>query len=210
MDRWEKFSEASILDKQAFYSKLNDEGITDEDHAHYKKVFKEFWLKHFGEYHDFYVKSDTLLLADVFENFRDKYIEIYELDPAHFFSAPGLAWQVCLKKTRVKLELLTDHEMLMMIEKRIRGGMCQAIRRYAKTNNKYMNNHDKNIESSYLMYLDANNLYGWATSQKLPVDGFKRVKDLSKFNESFIKNYDENSDKGYIFEVDVKYPKKII
>ena len=99
--------------------------------------------------------------------------------------------------------------MLMMVEKGIRGGMCQAIHRYAKANNKYMKNYDKNIESSYLMYLDANNLYGWAMSQKLPIDGFKWVEDLSKFNENFIKNYDENSNKGYFLEVDVEYPKKL-
>ena len=94
----------------------------------------------------------------MFENFRDKCIEIYELDPAYFLSAPGLAWQACLKKTGVKLELLTDKDMLIMIEKVIRGGMCNTIYRYAKANNKYMKNHNKNIESLYLMYLDANNL----------------------------------------------------
>ena len=98
-----------------------------------------------------------------------------------------------------------------MFEEGIRGGMCQATHRYAKANNKYMNNHDKNEESSYLEYLDANNLYGWAMSQKLPVRNFKWIEkgDISKFNEAFIKNYDENSDKGYIFEVDIKYPEKI-
>ena len=122
-----------------------------------------------------YVQSDTLLLADVFENFRNKGIEIYELDPAHFLSAPGLAWQACLKKTGVELELLTDIDMLLMVEKEIRGGIYHAIHRYAKANNKCMKNYHKNIESSYLMYLDANNLYGWAISQKLPVNGFKWV-----------------------------------
>ena len=115
------------------------------------------------------------MLADVFENFRDRCIDTYELDPAHFLSAPGLAWQACLKKTGVKLELLTDNNMLMMVEKGIRGGMCQAVYRYAKANNKYMKNCDKNIESSYLEFLDANNLYGWAMSQRLPVDGFKWI-----------------------------------
>ena len=158
-----------------------------------------------------YVQSDTLSLADAFENFRDKCIEIYKLDPAHFLSALGLAWQACLKKIGVKLELLTDRNMLEMVEKGIRGGMCNAIFKYAKANNKYIKNYNKNIESSFLIYLDANNLYGWAMSQMLPVDGFKWIKnsDLSKFDENFIKNYDENSDIGYILEVDVEYPKNL-
>ena len=112
-------------------------------------------------------------------------LDIHELDPAYFVSAPGLAWQACLKKTGVKLELLTDIDMLLMVEKGTRGGICQAIHRYAKANNKYMKNYDKNNESSYIEYLDANNLYGWAMSQKLPVKDFKWVKqkELSKFNE---------------------------
>ena len=100
--------------------------------------------------------------------------------------------------------------MLLMIEEGIRGGMCQSIHRYAKANNKYMKIYDKNIELSYLMYLDANNLYGWAMSQKLPVNGFKWVNDLSRFNEDFIKNYNENSDIGYFIEVDVEYPKNYL
>ena len=99
--------------------------------------------------------------------------------------------------------------MLWMVEKGIRGGICHVIHRYAKANNKYMKSYDKNIISLYLEYLDANNLYGWGMSQKLPVNGFKWVKKLSKFNEGFIKNYDENSNKGYIFEVDAKYQKKL-
>ena len=113
------------------------------------------------------------MLADVFENFRNKYIEIYGLHPAHFLSAPGLAWQTCLKKRKVELELLTDIDMLLMVEKGTKGGICQAIHRYAKANEKYMKNYDKDIISSYLMYLDPNNLYRWAMSQKLPVNGFK-------------------------------------
>ena len=138
-------------------------------------------------------------------------LDIYGLDPVYFVSAPGLAWQACLKKTEVKLELLTDYDMLLMIEKGIRGGICQATHRYAKANNKYMKNYDKNIESSYIEYLDANNLYGWAMSQKLPVNGFKWVKQkkLSKFNEDFIKKYDEDCNKGYFLEVDIDYPKEL-
>ena len=113
-----------------------------------------------GDYHDFHVQTDTFLLADVFKKFRDKCIEIYGLDPCHFYSAPGLAWQACLKKTDVKLELLTDYNLLLMVKKGIRGGMCQCTHRYAKANDKYMQNYDKSIESPHLTYLDATSLHG--------------------------------------------------
>ena len=113
------------------------------------------------------------------------------------------------KKTNVNLELLTNVDMLLMIESGIRGGICQSIHRYAKANNKYMNNYDKGIKSSYLMYLDANDLYGWAMSKKLPVNGFKWENDLSRFNENFIKTYNENSDVGYFLEVDIDYSKQL-
>ena len=140
MDNWEKFDETSIPPKEAYYSDLNEEGISDADYAHVQKLWEVCKIKDMGENHDLYAQCDTLLLADVFENFRDKCIEISGLDPAHFLSAPGLAWQACLKKTGVKLELLTDIDMLLMVEKGIRGRICQAIHRYAKANNKYMNN----------------------------------------------------------------------
>ena len=130
-------------------------------------------LKNLGDYHGLYVQSDTLLLADVFENFRSKCIEIYKLDPAHFLSAPGLAWQACLKNTRVKLELLTDIDILLIVEKGIRDGICHSVNKYAKANNKYMKNHNKDKESSYLEFLDANILYAQAMSKKLPVNGFE-------------------------------------
>ena len=185
------------------------ENIDDIDYRQGNNVLKRFKLKHLGEYHDLYVQSDTLLLANVFENFRNTCIKVYELDPAHFLSLPGLAWQACLKKTNIKLVLLTDYDMLLMIEEEIRGGICHSIHRYVKANNKYMKNYDKNEESSYIQYLDSNNLYGWAMSQKLPVNGFKWVNDVSEINEEVIKNYDENNDKGYILEVDVKYLQKL-
>ena len=157
MDNWEKYDETTKPPKEAFYSKLNLEGISDADYAHVQKVWKVFGIKNRGEYHDLYAQSDTLLLADVFENFRDRCIEIYELDPIYFVFAPGLSWEACLKNTEVKLELLTNY-MLLMVEKGIRGGICQATHRYAKANNKYMKNCDKSIESLYIAYLDANNL----------------------------------------------------
>ena len=115
------------------------------------------------------------MLADVFENFRDKCIEIYELDPAHFLSSSGLAWQACLKKTKVELELLTNMDMLLMAEKGTRSRICQAMHTYAKANNEYSKNYDKNTTSSHVMYLDANNLYGWVMFQNLPVNGYERV-----------------------------------
>ena len=207
MDNWERFDETSLPNKESFYSNLNKENIDDIDYRHGRNMFKRFKLKNLGEYHNLYVQSDTLLLADVFENFRNMCLKVYELDPAHFLSLPGLAWQACLKKTNVKLELLTNYDMLLMVEEGIRGGICHSIRRHAKANNKCIEHYDKNEESSYIQYLDANNLYGSAMSQKLPVNNFKWVEDTSKINEEFIKNYNENNKKGYILEVDVKYPK---
>ena len=129
MDSCERFDETSLVDKEAFYSSLNMENITDIDYRHANKVFRIFKLENLGDYHDLYVQSDTLLLADVYENFGNMCIEVYELDPAHFLSAPGLAWQASLKKTGVELELITNVDMLLMIEIGIRGGICHAIHR---------------------------------------------------------------------------------
>ena len=124
-------------------------------------------------------------------------------------SAPGLAWQACLKKRKVELELLANIDMLLIVEKGTRGGIYQAIHRHAKANDKYMKNYNKDVISSYLMNLDASNLYGWAMSQTLPVNGFKWLEKLSRFNEMFIKNYNENSDIGYFLEVNIDYPKEL-
>ena len=135
MDSWDKFDETSFPSKKDCFSILILEDISDKDYEHALKVFKEY-CKNMGDYHDLYVQTDTLLLADVFENFRNKCLEIYDLDPSYFYSAPGLAWQACLKKTNVKLELLTDINMLLMVEKGITGGMCQSSYRYATANNK--------------------------------------------------------------------------
>ena len=129
MDSWEKFSEKSLANKESFYSELNKEDITYKDYAKKKKMWEVFEIKNLGEYHDLYVKIDAFLLANVFEKFRDKCTEIYGVDPSYFYTAPGLAWQACFKKADVKLELLIDIDMLLMIERGIRGGICQSTHR---------------------------------------------------------------------------------
>ena len=214
MDSWERFNETSLPNKKYFYNNLNMEDITDVDYRHEKRIYNEvapknLSTKNLGDYHDLYVQNDTLLLANVFKTFRNMCIKVYELDPAHFLSAPGLSWQTCLKKTEVELELITNPDMLLMVKNRIRGGICHAILRYAKANKKYMKDYNKDEEESSSQYNDANNLYGLAMSEPLPVDGFEWMKDLSKIDEDFIKSCDENSDKGHILEADVEYLKNL-
>ena len=190
MDSFKRFFKTSFPDKEKFYSNLNMESITDIDYRLAKNVFNKFDNNTLGDYHDLYVQSDILLLADAFTNFRKVCFDIYELDPAHFLSAPRLAWEACLKKSNVELELISDADMLLMIEKGIRDGRTQAACRYFQSNNKYMDKkYDKTKKSTYLQYYDANNLYAWATTQKLPVDCFEWEK-TSKFTSDFIKSYD--------------------
>ena len=135
MDSWERFSETKLPDKEKFYSKLNDEHITDEEYAHAKTVWETFECKTLGDYHDLYVKTDVALLADVFENFRNLCQEQYALDPAHYYTSPGLSWDALLKKTGVELELFTDLEMHLFVERGMRGGISMVSKRYAKANN---------------------------------------------------------------------------
>ena len=199
MDSLERFKENKPPPKEAFYSRLTGEGISDEDHERVKKVWKVFGMKILQDYHDLYNVTDVLLLADVFENFRNICMENYKLDPAHYFTAPGLAWDACLKITGVELELLSDIDMLLMIEKGIRGGVSMISNRHGKANNKYMGESfiDAMI-STYIMYLDANNLYGWAMSKPLPTHGFKWM----KVNE--LETWELHP---CILEVDLEYPK---
>ena len=135
-----------------------------------------------GDYHDLYLKIDVLILADVFETFRNTGREYYNLDPVHYYSSPGFAWDAMLKKTGINLELITAIDKYLMLEKGMRGGVSYIANIYSKPNNKYLIDYNKNKESSYLMYFDANNLYGWAMSQPLSTGGFKWVKN-DKWNE---------------------------
>ena len=209
IDEWDKFNEKVLPGKDSLYSSLTLENISETDYAHANNIFKKINIKNLGEYHDLYLISDTLLLADIFENFRQSCLKNYELDPAHIVSLPGLAWQACLKKTNVELELLTYYDMLLMVEEGIRGGICHAVQCYAHANNKYMNDYDKKKKSSYIQCLDANNLCGKAMTEKLPVRGFKWVNDISIIDEDFVKDYNKNDNEGYILDVDVDYPSKL-
>ena len=161
MDCFDKFSRGKLPPKEKFYSRLNETHISDEDYDHARNVWKQFNLKDMGDYHDLYLKSDVLLLADVLEEFRSVCLENYQLDPAWYYTSPGLAWDAALKKTEVRLELLTDPDMLLMFEEAIRGGVSMITKRHGKANNPYMGEEfDPDLPTKYLAYLDANNLYG--------------------------------------------------
>ena len=210
----EKLSETQLPPKEEFYSFLNDEEISDEDYQHAIKVWNTFGCKTIRDYHNLYLKSDVMLLADVFENFRKTCLHHYKLDPAHYYTSPGLSWDACLKTTGQNLELLSDYDMLMMFERGIRGGITHISKRYAEANNKYMKNYDPEKKSTFIQYLDANNLYGWAMSQNLPTHGFEWMKDITlvKVDEILDKtnhSMSNNGKKGYIFEVDLQYPKNL-
>ena len=206
MSSWNKFKETTLPPKEAFYSKLNMVGVSSENYESVRSVWKEFEIKNLGEYHDLYLKTDVILFANVFEAFREVCLKNYDLDPAHFYMAPGLAWKACLKKTKIRLELLLDPDMLLMFERGIRGGITQSVHRWARANNPYMGpKFNPNKKVNYLQYLDANNLYGWAMSQLLPVGGFKCV----KVKPEEILKLAKLESKGYFLEVDVKYPKEL-
>ena len=207
MDSFDKFNE-KLPTKEEFYSVLNDEHISDEDYKHAQNVWNTFSLESMGEYHDLFLESDILLLADVFENFRKTCLEYYKLDPCHYFTSPGLSWDAMLQMTGIKLELMVDIDMFQFIEKGMRGGISYIANRYGEANNRYMKEYDEKAPSKYIMYLDANNLYGWAMSQYLPTGGFRWMtqKEIDKTN---LAKYEEDTKKGLILEVDLEYPEEL-
>lgn len=218
IDSFEKYNESSLPSKDKFSSSDGNEGesnsISDDDYEHAQTVFRDAGCRNIGDYNDLYLATDVLILADVFENFRSICIkpEVYGLDPAHYFTLPGFSWDAMLKFTEVELELLSDLKMVNFVNKGIRGGLSQCSLRYAKANNKYMDNYDNNVESSYLIYLDVNNLYGWAMTHMLPVDEFEWL-DPEEFSAEEMydqfKNVPDDNYHGYILEVDLIYPESL-
>ena len=205
MDSFQKFEETELPTQEQFYSLLNNSSISDDDYQHAQNVWKTFNMKSMGDYHDLYLKADVLLLADVFENFRKTCLQYYKLDPCHYFTSPGLSWDAMLKMTKITLDLISDVDMYQFVEKGMRGGVSYIANRFGKANNKYMKDFDENAPEKHIMYLDANNLYGWAMSQYLPTGGFKWL------NEEFLllDDYTDDSDKGLILEVDLEYPDEL-
>ncbi|XP_051167626.1 uncharacterized protein LOC127285571 [Leptopilina boulardi] len=202
LDSRQKLEETNLPAKEKFYSTLNDSTVSDEDYLHAQRVWSTFNCSNLGEYVDLYMKTDVLLLADIFENFRDQCLQAYRLDPAHYYTTPGLTWDAMLKYTNVRLELLTDIDKLMFFERGVRGGISQCSNRYACANNPFMENFNKNEEVKYIMYFDANNLYGWGMVQPLPYGGFEWV----QVDDNFDFNISDDSPFGYILEVDLDYP----
>jgi hypothetical protein len=203
-----KFGETNLPQKKHFYSKLNNEDITDADYKHAKAVWSFFNCTTIQDYHDIYLKTDVLLLADIFENFRSMAMATHHLDPAHYYTLPGFSWDACLLKTKITLELFDNPEMQLFVENAMRGGISTITHRYAKANNPLLNDYDSSLPTSYLMYLDCNNLYGDAMRKPLPTGGFRFLP------EAEIENFDTDSldsegEKGYILEVDLEYPPEL-
>ena len=209
MDSVEKFKDKKPPPRKAFYSKLSGRGITEKDYKHVLNVWSSFNMETMKDYHNLYNDSDVLLLADVFENFRDICLKIYGLDPVYYYTAPGLAWDACLKMTGINLELLSNPDMLLMFEKGIRGGISIISNRYGEANNKYMKCFNKNKLATFLLYLDANNLYGCAMSEMLPTGGFKWLtsKEINNlYNNQIVQVWEKTP---CILEVDLQYPKEL-
>jgi hypothetical protein len=206
MSNWERFNETALPPQSSFYSQLSKNDISVEDYERAVEVFKTFKCNNLGDYHDLYLKTDVLLLADVFENFRNVSMKSYKLDPVHYLTVPGLAWDAMLLKTKVELSLIDDLEKHMFIERGMRGGISLICNRYAKANNPYMGEkYDKKVDNSYISYLDANNLYGWAMSQKLPLN-VENWLDTDSFDPM---TFNADGEKGCIVEVDLEYPQEL-
>ena len=210
MDSWERFAETQLPPEASFYSKLTGNHISDEDYAHTQNVWETFDCHNLGDYCDLYCRTDVLLLADVFEAFRKTCMKQYSLDPAHYYTSPGLSWDALLKKTGVELELLTDYDQHLFIEKGMRGGVSMVSKRYAKANTPLIEGYDSSKPKTHILYLDANNLYGGAMSEPLPTGDFQWVADCALAQlAKYIIEHPADSREGYILEVDLEYPREL-
>ena len=208
MNSFDKFNESQLPSIEDFYSQLYEEGITDTQHTRAKVIWNNSNIKNLGEYHDLYLMTDVYLLSDVFENFRDMCLNYYGLDPAHYITLPNYSWSAFLSLTGVRLQQIHNKDMYEMISKGLRGGMTQCAHKKVEANNKFMNEqYDLSKPSSYISYLDANNLYGLAMSKKLPFDKFNWY--FSRMDEKKVLSYSDDDDEGYILEVDLEYPKEL-
>ena len=197
MNSFKKFIENKLPDKSKFFSSLKDCGINEKEYQRAINVWKVFRIKYLGEYHDLYLKTDVLLLCDVFEKFIKTCLESYSLDPSHYFSSPGLGWDAMLKMTGIKLEKIDDINLYLFIEKGMKGGISYISKRYTKAD-----------DNNTIMYWDANNLYGWAMIQPLPVGDFKFL-TKKEINEFKLDSISENSEIRYILDVDLEYCKEL-
>ena len=208
MDTWNRFTEPKLPSKEAFYSELSDAHISYKDYAHTQQVWATFGCKILVNYSDLYCRTNVLFLTDVFETFRKTCLHQCGLDPAHYYTSPGLSWDALLKKTGIDLELLTDYDQHLFIEKGMRGGISMASKRHAKANNRLVDGYDPEKPSSHILYLDANNLYGWAMSQYLPTGGFRRVDDSQQLAKTIVEQPSDGPG-DFILEVDVEYPEDL-
>ena len=202
MDSFEWFQEPQLPPKDTFYSSLTEENISEIDYTHAQRVFNHFNMTDLGDYHNFYLLTDVLLLADVFKNFRDTCLQHYSLDPVHNYTFPGLSWQAALKMTDVELDILTDIDQHLFIEEGIREGVAMISHRYIRASAPGMENYNASICNSYIMYLDANSLYRWVMSQPLPTFNFKWLTD-EEMEELDVIMIPDDSPRGYILESDL-------
>ena len=205
MNSMDRFDETKLPKYENFYNTLEKKHIDKKAYEHAQNVWEKLKIKNMGEYHDLYLKTDVLLLADCFEKFRETAYNNYGMDCTHFFTLPSFSWKAMLKNTKAKISVFSDIDMYHMIERGIRGGISVISKRYAKANNKYMKNFDPEQPSTYLMYFDANNLYGHSMSQYLPVGDYKWEKP-EEFNKKIIAEMTPTQETGYIFDVDLLYP----
>lgn len=205
VDSMEKLDETTIPTMSEFYDTLREEHISQTEYDRASKVWRTFKCKTLGEYSDIYLKSDVLLLTDIFESYRSVCLRHYKLDPTQYYTVPGFSWDAMLRYTSVELELLTDINMLHFFRKGVRGGVSTCVKRRAEANNPFVDNYDPNSPTSYIMYLDSTNLYGAAMIEYLPQKEFVwlTAEQIDSFDVMQISN---TSDIGYVLEVDLTYP----